>query len=80
MILPTGAGLSPGYVFIDMPSVKLLLSEPRMSKVDIKIVGDDGKIRWFREHTPIAEALRNRQVSSISSLCYDNTEPQRNSF
>ena len=67
------AGLSPGYVFIDMPSVKLLLSEPRMSKVDIKIVGDDGKIRWFREHTPIAEALRNRQVSQ--SAVYVMTIP-----
>ncbi|MAS01133.1 MAG: metal-dependent phosphohydrolase [Euryarchaeota archaeon] len=67
------AGLSPGYVSIDMPSVKLLLSEPRMSKVDIKIVGDDGKIRWFREHTPIAEALRNRQVSQ--SAVYVMTIP-----
>jgi len=57
------AGLSPGYVAIDMPSVKLLLSEPRMAQVDIKIIGDDGKIRWLREHTPIAEALRIRQVS-----------------
>ena len=34
-----------------------------MSQVDIRIIGDDGRTRWFREHTPIAEALRNRQVS-----------------
>jgi len=60
------AGLLPGYVLIDMPSAKLLLSEPRMSQVDIKIVGDDGKTRWLREHTPIAEALRNRQVSQAA--------------
>jgi HD superfamily phosphohydrolase len=57
------AGLDEGYVAIDVPSVKLLLSEPRMSQVDIRIIGDDGKTRWFKDHTPIAEALRKRQVS-----------------
>ena len=57
------AGLEPGYVAIDVPNIKLLLSEPRMSQVDIRIIGDDGKTRWFREHTPLAEALRKRQVS-----------------
>ena len=61
--LANRAGVKEGYVAIDVPSVKLLLSEPRMSQVDIRIVGDDGKTRWFREHTPIAEALRKRQVS-----------------
>lgn len=60
------AGLPPGYVAVDVPSVKLLLSEPRMAAVDIRIVGDDGRTRWFREHTPIAEALRNRQVSQAA--------------
>jgi len=55
--------LEEGYVAIDVPSVKLLLSEPRMSQVDIRIIGDDGKTRWFKDHTPIADALRNRQVS-----------------
>ena len=34
-----------------------------MSQVDIRIIGDDGRTRWFREHTPLAEALRKRQVS-----------------
>lgn len=67
------AGLLPGYVLIDMPSVKLLLSEPRMAQVDIKIIGYDGKIRWLREHTPIAEALRSRQVSQ--SAVYVMTVP-----
>ena len=57
------AGLEPGYVAIDVPNIKLLLSEPRMSQVDIRIIGDDGRTRWFREHTPFAEALRKRQVS-----------------
>ena len=57
------AGLEPGYVAIDVPSVKLLLSEPRMAQVDVKILGDDGKTRWLKEVTPMAEALRRRQVS-----------------
>ncbi len=60
------AGLEPGYVAVDVPSVKLLLSEPRMAQVDIRIVGDDGRTRWFRDHTPIAEALRKRQVSQAA--------------
>jgi HD superfamily phosphohydrolase len=60
------AGLPPGYVAIDVPNVKLLLAEPRMSQVDVRIVGDDGRTRWLREHTPIAEALRNRQVSQAA--------------
>ena len=57
------SGLDPGYVAIDVPSVKLLLSEPRMAQVDVKVVGDDGKTRWLKEVTPMAEALRKRQVS-----------------
>ena len=60
------AGLEPGYVAIDVPSVKLLLSEPRMAQVDVKILGDDGKTRWLKEVTPMAEALRRRQVSQES--------------
>ncbi|SVB41558.1 uncharacterized protein METZ01_LOCUS194412 [marine metagenome] len=60
------AGLPPGYVAIDVPNVKLLLAEPRMSQVDVRIVGDDGRTRWLREHTPIAEALRTRQVSQAA--------------
>ena len=57
------SGLEPGYVAIDVPSVKLLLSEPRMDQVDIRIEGDDGKTRWLREMTPMSEALKKRQVS-----------------
>jgi len=60
------AGLPPGYVAVDVPSVKLLLSEPRMAAVDIRIIGDDNRTRWFRDHTPIAEALRKRQVSQAA--------------
>jgi hypothetical protein len=34
-----------------------------MAQVDVKIVGDDGKTRWLKEVTPMADALRKRQVS-----------------
>ncbi len=60
------AGVPNGYVALDVPSVKLLLSEPRMAAVDVRIIGRDGKTRWFREHTPIADALRRRQVSQAA--------------
>ena len=60
------AGLQPGYVAIDVPNVKLLLAEPRMSQVEVRIVGDDGRTRWLREHTPIADALKKRQVSQAA--------------
>ena len=61
------AGLDPGYVAIDVPSVKLLLSEPRMSQVDIRVLGDDGRTRWLKDHTPIADALKRRQVSQAAA-------------
>tara|TARA_B100000959_G_scaffold284873_1_gene357735 strand:- start:1210 stop:2607 length:1398 start_codon:yes stop_codon:yes gene_type:complete len=67
------SGLDPGYVAIDVPSVKLLLSEPRMGQVDVRIIGDDGKTRWFREVSPIADALKKRQVSQ--SAVYVMTLP-----
>ena len=57
------SGLDPGYVCIDVPSIKLLLSEPRMAAVDVRVIGKDGRTRWFREHTPVADALRKRHVS-----------------
>ena len=34
-----------------------------MSQVDIRIIGDDGKTRWFREHTPLAEAQKKASQS-----------------
>ncbi len=61
-------GLNDYEVAIDVPSVKLLLSEPRMAKVDVRVLGQDGRLRWFKDHTPVADALRSRQVSE--NACY----------
>ena len=44
-----------------------------MAQVDIRIEGEDGKYRWFKEHTPLADALRNRQVSQ--AVMYVTTLP-----
>ena len=70
------SGLEAGYVCIDVPSIKLLLSEPRMAAVDVRIIGKDGRTRWFREHTPVADALRKRQVSqnAMSVITLDGYE------
>ena len=60
------AGLEPGYVAIDVPQTKVLLGEDRMEMVDVKIVGDDGRTRRLQDHTPIADALKKRQVSQTA--------------
>ncbi len=71
--IATRAKVPEGYVSIDVPSLKLLLSEPRMAQVDIRIEGEDGRYRWFKEHTPLADALRTRQVSQ--AVMYVTTLP-----
>ena len=71
--IATRAKVPEGYVSIDVPSLKLLLSEPRMAQVDIRIEGEDGRFRWFKEHTPLADALRTRQVSQ--AVMYVTTLP-----
>ena len=37
-----------------------------MEMVDVKIVGDDGRTRRLQDHTPIADALKKRQVSQTA--------------
>ena len=62
------SGIFRSEYIIELSSKVMIieLSEPRMSQVDIRIIGDDKKTRWFRDHTPIAEALRKRQVSQAA--------------
>ncbi len=55
-------GVDDGYVIVDVPGKDILLSEPRIRKVDIKII-DDGKIRNLGELTPIANALQMRGIT-----------------
>ncbi len=64
-------GAKPHQIAIDVPSVKLLLSEPRMAQIDVRVAGDDDQVRWLKEHTPVADALKHRQVSqaACSVIC-----------
>ena len=51
-----------GYVIVDIPGKDILLSEPRLKKMDIKIL-DGQKIKKLSEITPIANALQLRGVT-----------------
>ena len=48
-----------GYVIVDIPGKDILLSEPRLKKMDIKIL-DGKRIKKLSEITPIANALQLR--------------------
>ncbi|MEM2259152.1 MAG: HD domain-containing protein [Candidatus Thermoplasmatota archaeon] len=55
-------GIDDGYVIVDIPGKDILLSEPRIRKIDIKII-DDGKIKNLGELTPLANALQMRGIT-----------------
>ena len=48
-------GLEDGYIIIDIPGKDIMLSEPRIRKVDIKIL-DGEKIKPLSYYTPLANA------------------------
>ncbi|MFQ5907377.1 MAG: HD domain-containing protein [Thermoplasmata archaeon] len=54
-------GLSPGKVIIDIPAPEILLTEPRISRVDLGVV-EDGRVRPFRKVSSLARALRVRET------------------
>ncbi|KAA0002314.1 MAG: HD domain-containing protein [Thermoplasmata archaeon] len=56
-----------GYVIIDMPGKDILLSEPRLKKMDIKIIDGD-KIIPLHECTPIAHAIKAREITEWSIM------------
>lgn len=51
-----------GYVIVDIPGKDILLSEPRLKKMDIKIL-DGKRIKKLSEITPIANALQLRGIT-----------------
>lgn len=55
------AGLSPGEVLIDIPAPELLLTEPRIAQVDLRVL-DDGRIAPFRRVSSLAKALQLRET------------------
>jgi hypothetical protein len=55
------AGLPPGRVILDVPIIDVLLSEPRLDKVEIPALVEEKLIR-LSKLSPIAEALKKRQA------------------
>lgn len=55
------AGVSKGKVILDVPIVDLLVSEPRMERVEVPVVKEEG-LSKLSEVSPLAPALRDRQT------------------
>lgn len=56
------AGLDEGYVIIDCPGKDILLSEPRLKKMDVNIIDND-EVYPLHELTPLIYALQNREIT-----------------
>ena len=54
-------GAPDGYVVVDTPGREILLSEPRLNSIEVKII-DDGKISPFSKHSSLAKGVRNRRI------------------
>ncbi|MCS7131299.1 MAG: nucleotidyltransferase, partial [Hadesarchaea archaeon] len=55
------AGIQSGYVILDVPIIDILLSEPRLEKVEVPVLVD-GKLVELSKLSPIANALKKRQT------------------
>lgn len=54
-------GAKEGYVIVDTPGKEIILSEPRIDKIGVKIL-DEGNVRTFSKYSPIADAMRTRKI------------------
>lgn len=55
-------GIPRGHIIIDAPTRELHLSEPRISQTDILVVDEKEKHRRLEELTPIANAVKMREI------------------
>jgi HD superfamily phosphohydrolase len=55
-------GLKDGSIIIDVPEPDLFLSEPRISRTDIKVLAD-GKIKSLSKITPFSKAIQQKKIS-----------------
>jgi len=55
------AGAPGGYVVLDVPIVDILVSEPRLVKVEVPVL-EDGKLTKLSRVSPLAIALKRRQA------------------
>ena len=56
------SGLKEGYVIVDIPDKEIVLSEPRIKKVDLKIL-ENNSVKSLSHYTPLANALEVRGVT-----------------
>jgi len=55
-------GVPEGHIIIDAPIKELHLSEPRIVQTDILVVDENGKHKKLEELTPIANAVKMRDI------------------
>ena len=60
------AGVPRGYVILDAPIVDLIISEPRLQKVEIPVLGVEGKPVRLSKLSRIAAALKERLAPRYS--------------
>ncbi|MBN1786085.1 MAG: HD domain-containing protein [Candidatus Methanofastidiosa archaeon] len=63
------AGIPSGKALIDIPAPELLISEPRLTKTNVKIL-DDNKIYTLQKYSPLANALRKRRVTNWALMVF----------
>ncbi|MHC1609109.1 MAG: HD domain-containing protein [Candidatus Methanofastidiosia archaeon] len=63
------AHIEPGKALIDIPAPELLLSEPRITKTNVKILDDD-KVTVLSKISPLANALRKRHVAEWAIMVF----------
>jgi len=56
------AGVPEGYVIVDIPGKDILLSEPRIKRMDVG-VESNGEIIPLSRFTPLAHALQQREIT-----------------
>ncbi len=55
------AGVERGYVILDVPIVDIIISEPRLEKVEVPVLAE-GKLKKLSKISPIALALKRRHA------------------
>ncbi|MGM0510416.1 MAG: HD domain-containing protein [Thermoplasmatota archaeon] len=57
------AGIPENMVLVDIPHDELKLSEPRLTKTNVKVL-DDGKLNELSKYSPLARALQRRTTQT----------------
>jgi HD superfamily phosphohydrolase len=59
--IASAAGVESGMVILDVPVVDIIISEPRLEKVEMPVIAD-GKLVNLSKVSPLALALKRRQA------------------